>query len=216
MSTPTNYEGNTDLDRKESELVALTEAITSLHAQHTEEGVLRVFKYTLMGQLGIKSFALTRLADDDEEILVAHGVDTSSTDAALMDDVVSEQHSDNRQDDRAGYQAKGRITILERFVEDNLQATDIRFIKTLTQLCLQSIEKLRLQRIEIEQESVQKELSIARTIQDSLLPDRKDPHEPWDIAWVHQSAKEVGGDLIDIVEDTTNRRLQGKVLPLER
>lgn len=215
MSTPASFEGERDLERKESELVALTEAITSLQAQNTEEGALRVYKYTLMGQLGIKSFALTRLTDGEEEILVAHGVDEPSSKAPLMESVhVDHQPGDRSQlkegktgDGQLGKQIKGKISIMERFVADELQPTDIRFIKTLTQLCLQSIEKLRLQRVELEQESIQKELSIARTIQDSLLPDPNDRHDPWDIAWAHHSAKEVGGDLIDIVEDTNNHRL---------
>ncbi|HBW00534.1 MAG TPA: hypothetical protein DEF03_05005, partial [Bacteroidetes bacterium] len=94
MSTPTSFEGDRDLERKESELIALTEAITSLHAQHTEEGVLRVFKYTLMGQLGIKSFALTRLTDGEEEILVAHGIEKTSSQPLLTESI----HIDRRQD----------------------------------------------------------------------------------------------------------------------
>ncbi|RPF79189.1 MAG: serine/threonine-protein phosphatase [Rhodothermaceae bacterium TMED105] len=204
MSTPTSFEGDRDLERKESELIALTEAITSLHAQHTEEGVLRVFKYTLMGQLGIKSFALTRLTDGEEEILVAHGIEKTSSQPLLTEFI----HIDRRQDGPLLENGlKGQITILERFETNELQPTDIRFIKTITQLCLQSIEKLRLQRVEVEQETLQKELSIVRSIQDSLLPNRRDPHEPWDVAWAHHSAKEVGGDLIDVVEDTANHRL---------
>ncbi|MDA0907038.1 MAG: SpoIIE family protein phosphatase [Bacteroidetes bacterium] len=204
MSTPTRFEGDRNLDRKESELIALTETITSLHAQQTEEGVLRVFKYTLMGQLGVKAFTLTRLTDGEKETLVSHGVDRKPTQEPLMEPLYIDSGFDDPLLEK-GF--KGQITILERFETDELQPTDIRFIKTLTQLCLQSIEKLRLQRVEVEQQTIQKELTIARTIQDSLLPNREARYEPWDVAWAHHSAKEVGGDLIDIVQDETNDRL---------
>ncbi len=204
MSPSKPVDPNRELDRKESELVSLTEAITSLHAQKTEQGVLKIYKYTLMGQLGIRAFSLTRHDGGHKEILVSHGLKKDP------DQLFSKkpQHIEFGSGESTTQKTfKGTLSIFDHINDGEFQPTELRFIKTLTQLCLQSIDTIRLQQIEVEQQSIQNELTIARSIQSSLLPDHDRQYDSWDIAWAHVSAKEVGGDVIDIMEDSTNDRL---------
>lgn len=204
MSPSNTVDPNKELDRKESELVSLTEAITSLHAQKTEQGVLNIYKYTLMGQLGIKAFSLTRHHDGREEIFVSHGLKKELEQQFSR----KPQHIEIGSGDSSSQNSfEGTLTIFDHINDGEFQPTELRFIKTLTQLCLQSIDTIRLQEIEVKQQSIQKELTIARSIQSSLLPDHDIQYDSWDIAWAHVSAKEVGGDVIDIMEDPTNDRL---------
>lgn len=204
MSPSKPVDPNRELDRKESELVSLTEAITSLHAQKTEQGVLKIYKYTLMGQLGISAFSLTRQEGGHEDILVSHGLKKDSSQLFSKKPLHIEFGSGDSTTQKT---FKGTLSIFDHINDSDFQPTQLRFVKTLTQLCLQSIDTIRLQQIEVEQQSIQNELTIARSIQSSLLPDHDIQYDSWDIAWAHVSAKEVGGDVIDIMEDSINDRL---------
>ncbi len=52
----------------------------------------------------------------------------------------------------------------------------------------------------LEQEKMQKEMEVAKEIQQSLLPNRKPKVSGYDIAPLYQAAAEVGGDYYDFVE----------------
>lgn len=75
-------------------------------------------------------------------------------------------------------------------------------LKLATALALQaavSIENARLQAKRLEQERIVKELEIARTIQESLLPDSMPDIAGAEISALSLPAKQVGGDFYDFI-----------------
>lgn len=75
-------------------------------------------------------------------------------------------------------------------------------LKLATALALQaavSIENARLQAERLEQERIVKELEIARTIQESLLPDGRPDVAGAEVSALALPAKQVGGDFYDFI-----------------
>lgn len=101
---------------------------------------------------------------------------------AVERQVVGVLYADNRV--RSGLFTKEQVQILSAF---GIQAAI-------------AIEKARLHGEEIRRQRLEKELSVARDIQFSLLPKTCPTVEGWDFSAVYQPARLVGGDLYDFFE----------------
>jgi serine phosphatase RsbU (regulator of sigma subunit) len=76
---------------------------------------------------------------------------------------------------------------------------DIDLLKTITYQCGIALENARLRTEEIEKQKIEKELLIARNIQNSLLPGKYFEMPGTDIACSSKSAKYIGGDFCDYI-----------------
>ena len=77
-----------------------------------------------------------------------------------------------------------------------------RWGKILTGIASQAavaIENDRLQTIAAQQERIEQELNVARTIQTSFLPEKCPIFSGWELAAVWRSARHVGGDFYDFI-----------------
>jgi sigma-B regulation protein RsbU (phosphoserine phosphatase) len=96
-------------------------------------------------------------------------------------------------------EVRGVIFLSERRNRRPFTQEDTDFIVTLGNLALVSEENVRNQLQIIEKLRLEKELSIAREIQQSLLPQRIPVIPGYEIATLFEPAYQVGGDYYDVI-----------------
>lgn len=77
---------------------------------------------------------------------------------------------------------------------------DIDLLKTLASQSAIAFENARLQAEEINKQRIEKELIVARDIQNSLLPKEKLVDERIELSWLNKPAKYIGGDFYDVIK----------------
>jgi sigma-B regulation protein RsbU (phosphoserine phosphatase) len=75
----------------------------------------------------------------------------------------------------------------------------------ITQQAALAIQNDRLQNEVVERERMERELQLAREIQQTFLPDHLPSKEGWELAVLWKPAREVGGDFYDVFELPGNR-----------
>ncbi|MCI0611826.1 PP2C family protein-serine/threonine phosphatase [bacterium] len=96
-------------------------------------------------------------------------------------------------------EVRGWILLGDRKTRKGYAQEDYDFITTLSSLALVSDENARMQQQMIEKQRMEKELSIAREIQFSLLPQSIPNISTYGIATAFQPAYQVGGDYFDFI-----------------
>jgi sigma-B regulation protein RsbU (phosphoserine phosphatase) len=74
---------------------------------------------------------------------------------------------------------------------------DVRFLQLMANQAAIAIEKARLRQEEIERHRMEKELSVGRQIQLSMLPESCPMVPGWQFGAIYEAAKQVGGDFYD-------------------
>ncbi len=96
-------------------------------------------------------------------------------------------------------ETKGVIVLGEKINRQSFTPDDLEFIATLSNLAMTSIENARLFEETLEKQRIEEELSIAREIQQRLLP-RTFPEIPsFEIYGVNLPSRQVGGDYFDCI-----------------
>jgi len=107
--------------------------------------------------------------------------------------------------DRAGKNV-GVLQLLNKqdggFTDD-----DIDFLRSLSVHCALALENARLHRESLERQKMERELALARSIQQALLPEGPPALDGFDIAVRHQSSLQVGGDYYDFIRLTPDSQL---------
>jgi sigma-B regulation protein RsbU (phosphoserine phosphatase) len=102
---------------------------------------------------------------------------------------------------------------------DAFSRDDVKFLTVFASQAAASIERARLYRETLVSRRLEEQLSIARMIQQSFLPDMNPPLKGFEIAGMNIPSQEVGGDyydFIDIVENQTGIAIadvSGKGMP---
>jgi phosphoserine phosphatase RsbU/P len=104
-------------------------------------------------------------------------------------------------------QKKGLILLGNRITKQDYSKSDIEYISSIASFAIISIENARLFKETLEKEKLEKDLEIARNIQQNLLPKKIPISELYQIAAINKTAKMVGGDFFDVVELDENRLL---------
>jgi sigma-B regulation protein RsbU (phosphoserine phosphatase) len=81
-----------------------------------------------------------------------------------------------------------------------LDESELRFLRLMANQAAIAIESARLHQEEIKRQRMEQELTIARQIQLSLLPEACPVAPGWDFATYYQAARLVGGDFYDFFE----------------
>ena len=102
---------------------------------------------------------------------------------------------------------RGLIFLGNRITKQKYSKTDIEYISSISSFAIISIENARLIKEEIEKQKIEKDLEIARNIQQNLLPKKFPYSEDYQIAAINKTAKRVGGDYYDAVKLDDNRLL---------
>ncbi len=99
----------------------------------------------------------------------------------------------------AGGLASGLLAVGDRPAGRSYAAEDLDFAAALARQTQAALESARLHRMGIEKERQDRELQIAREIQQSLFPPSLPQVEGFELAALSQSCFEVGGDYYDVI-----------------
>lgn len=101
----------------------------------------------------------------------------------------------------------GLMFLGNRITRQEYSKSDIEYISSIASFAIISIENSRLLKETIEKQKLEKDLELARSIQQNLLPTKFPKSSDYQIAAINRTAKMVGGDYFDITELDNNRLL---------
>ena len=212
---------NHSLDLKIQELNTLFEIGKELNRLFEPQDILKQLSYALMGQMQTNQFFVTLTEKEQFKIVFRKGslfgrekladcsalcahVERHITSPALcaenakikkllkygIEAVVPMQV----QNDIAGY-----VFLGPKMKERTYTQADLDFLSTLANMVIIALQNARLIEQRIEKERLEEELTLARSIQDRLLPSKMPQHPGYDIHGVNIPSKQVGGDYFDII-----------------
>ncbi|MGA3286101.1 MAG: SpoIIE family protein phosphatase [Bacteroidota bacterium] len=215
-------EANRNLDRKIQELNTLFDLSKEFNAGLDEKKVVRLVTFALLGQIGVKKYALC-LRDNDGLNIVESRIEGSANLKSILPKLCDLEHSATTQDllkqkayriaaaqliqigitavvpMHIQHKTKGMILLGERLRGGMYTRADLEFLYSLGNLAIISIENVHLFKDAIEKQRMEDELNIAREIQQGLLPEKLPSIPGFDIAALTIPSKEVGGDYYDII-----------------
>jgi phosphoserine phosphatase RsbU/P len=202
-----------ELNLKKLELSALLEITQAINDNLPEDALYKIYRFTLLAQLQINRLALF-VHDEKWDCKVSFGSDVESGNQKLPDAIL--ELKEITRISKLSVDKKWRafevvIPILHNgkmlaFVMigriqpyyTNIEA--FNFVQTVSNIMLVAIENHRMARQRLAQESIRKEIEIAREVQSMLFP-KKLPNDK-DVA-IHASYiphSSIGGDYYDFIE----------------
>ncbi len=211
---------NRKLDYKIQELFTLFDLSKSFNASIDREEIKRIFKFTLLGQLFVRRFFLVTQRRGQPLVESQNGLGMElnrdqmqvlfelDRNIIMVDDGLRQKHPFL---ERAQIhlilkinnegQEPAVIGLGKRANGVEFEQTDLNFLISLGNLALMSIQKTYLLEDQIEKERMEEELSIARAIQQRLLPDDPPETPNLEIAATNIPSYQVGGDYYDLISD---------------
>jgi phosphoserine phosphatase RsbU/P len=210
---------NKSLDRRLYELNTLLDISKEFNVLTDRTQITRVFKFSLLGQLLIRTFFLIYLEDDKPVLMASNALETVPTDTEIQQifdleneiSILDESHigefpflKNNGIVAIAPISIQNKKTAVigigERVNKEPYSQADLNFLQSLGNLTVLTVQKTYLLEERIEKERLEEELSIAKAIQQGLLPDPIPSIPNLDVAAVNVSSRFVGGDYFDIAE----------------
>jgi len=210
---------NKSLDRRLYELNTLLDISKEFNVLTDRKQIARIFKFSLLGQLLIRTFFLIYLENEKPTLMASNALKTEPTDKELqllfdlendvkiLDESCIEEFSFLKHN---GIVAIAPISIQnkktavigigERVNKEPYTQSDLNFLQSLGNLTVLTVQKTYLLEERIEKERLEEELSIAKAIQRGLLPDPFPSIPNLDVSAVNVSSRFVGGDYFDIAE----------------
>ncbi len=220
-------DANRSLDRKIQELNTLFDLSKEFNIGLDEKKVVRLVTFALLGQIGVKSYAIC-IRNKDELNIIASRMEGSETLQEILPNLCDLTKSATTQDllKQKAYRiaaarlikmgitavvpmhiqqkTNGMILLGEKLRGGIYLRADLEFLYSLGNLAIISIENARLFKTAIEKQRMEDELNIAREIQQGLLPEKLPAIPQFDIAALTISSKEVGGDYYDVITRKKN------------
>ena len=211
---------NRKLDYKIQELFTLFDLSKSFNASIDRDEIKRIFKFTLLGQLFVRRFFLITQRHGEPRIESRNGLGIElnrdqmqalfslERNIVMVDDELRRRHP---------FLEEGQIHLILKINNEGqepaviglgkrangveFEQTDLNFLISLGNLALMSIQKTYLLEDQIEKERMEEELSIARAIQQRLLPDAPPETPNLLLAATNIPSYQVGGDYYDLIRD---------------
>jgi len=208
---------NRVLDRKVQELNTLFDLSKEFSQSVDRDQILRIFKFALMGQMGIRTFYLAIERNKNLEIISDNGLTVIPDQNDLRAVFSTEEavvYSENEANAPAILKTNGIDLVLQLRLQDQRVASlclgrrlsgelydkaSIDFLISLGSLVLMSVQKTYLMEARVEKERLEKELDLARTIQYALLPSQLPDTHPVQISARNLPSRQVGGDYYDVI-----------------
>ena len=207
-----------NLDRRIHELNTLFDLSKEFNLLVDREKISRIFKFALLGQLFIRTFILIFNNQDELSVLASSGLTkepsakkvkdiftTIDSEVLLPDEEFKKNHPWVARNEIAALfsisiqnEKVAVIGVGERANKVPFSETDFNFLKSLANLAVISIQKTYFLEERIDKERMEEELSIAKSIQQGLLPDPIPEVQGVDLAAKTISSREVGGDYFDV------------------
>lgn len=217
-------ETNRKLDRKVQELNTLFEISREFNALVDRSQMLNVFRFTLMGQMMLRKFFLLMRLEGHPQLILQQGLGQSAQKAALS---LAEKEQllqlnaeyievDQLTDPPPFLKENGIVALVRMQFQDErailgigarasrqaYTASDYNFLISIGNLAFLSIQKTFLLESRIEKERMEEELTLARTIQNTLFPSPIPKPAPFDVAGINIPSRQVGGDYFDVLQHT--------------
>ncbi len=195
-----------DLQIKQMELNALLEVTQAINNNLAESALYKIYRFTLLGNLGIGKLALFVL-DLTWTCKVSFGTKVDYGDYHLPESYHKLNASRATDSTDVGFEEFGQIfPIMHKqkllavlFIGNLPQTANTTFLMALTNIIIVAIENKKLARRELEQEAFRKEMEIARQVQHFLFPKDLPSTDILDIAASYFPHNEVGGDYYDYI-----------------
>ncbi|MHA6248141.1 PP2C family protein-serine/threonine phosphatase [Pontibacter sp. CAU 1760] len=202
-----------ELNLKKLELSALLEITKAINDNLPEAALFKIYRFTLLAQLQISRLVLF-VRDEDWECKVCFGTEQDFTKHPLPDGIMG--ITEISKTSKLGVDKKWRafdivIPILHNgkvlaFVMigkiqpyyQNLGA--LGFVQTVSNIMLVAIENHKMARQRLVQESIRKEIEIAREVQSMLFPKSLPNDKDVTIFASYIPHSSIGGDYYDFIE----------------
>jgi sigma-B regulation protein RsbU (phosphoserine phosphatase) len=214
---------NRMLDRKVQELNTLFDLSKEFNIGLDIDRVIRLLTFALLGQIGVKQYAICMKNGDEVSILASKNIDM--TDWKIINKGLCELEKAQSVSEllkqkryriagaellrlgiiaaipmRIQQKTQGMILVGKSIRTASYTPADLEFLFSLGNLAIISIENARLFQSAIEKQRMEDELKIAREIQQGLLPEHLPKINGFDIAAINIPSKEVGGDYYDVIK----------------
>ncbi|WP_323757648.1 PP2C family protein-serine/threonine phosphatase [Roseivirga sp.] len=197
--------------RKEMEVNALLEITQAVNNNLPEDDLYKIYEFTLRGNLQLSKMVLY-VKDEDWDCKVQFGTKEDFTqiplDAGCLDltEIVEVNEVDLSISCFSEFDIIIPVTHKEKLLafvfiktSEEENRDDTTFIQALSNVILVAIENKRLARKQLEQQATQREMEIARNVQNYLFPDVLPNSEKLEIKAFYQPCKTVGGDYYDYI-----------------
>ncbi len=216
---------NRSLDQKIQELNTLFEIGKELNQIFEEPGILKQLSFSLMGQMLVNQFCIVLKREEQWQLAYHKGLLFSKEKCSRLLQHVNELTSLS---EPKITENEPKFLILKKLAVELVVPMDIKnqiggliflgprmdqkpyskgqleFVSTLANIAMIAIENSRLIKETIEKERLEEELSIARSIQNKLLPASFPSVPNFDIHGLNIPSKQVGGDYFDIISLNEN------------
>lgn len=212
---------NKDLDTRINQLSSLFDLGKEFSGILEVSTVTRLLTFSIIGQLLVSKYAIITFGQDGYNVL------DTKIQADLLENwlgrIKPEDITGPLSIDSAGIdlpekvelvipmqikgETKGIILLGKRINGKEFSRTDIEFAYSVGSLAIISIENSRLFQEALEKQRLEKDLEIARNIQQNLLPKKLPRMKKFEIASYNKSARQVGGDYFDVIKLDSARTL---------
>ncbi|KYG80553.1 sigma-B regulation protein RsbU (phosphoserine phosphatase) [Roseivirga ehrenbergii] len=197
--------------RKEMEVSALLEITQAVNDNLPEDDLYKIYEFTLRANLQLSKMVLY-VKDLDWDCKVQFGtkkdfakipLDTGCFDLKKIVAVADAKLSISCFSEfdiiiPVTHKEKLLAFVFIKTSEEE-KGADTTFIQALSNVILVAIENKRLARKQLEQQAIQREMEIARNVQNYLFPDVLPNSEKLEIKAFYQPCKTVGGDYYDYI-----------------
>ena len=199
-------------DRRDLQLNALLGITQAINNNLPEEDLFRIYKFTLLGDLRVDRMALFVLEDDKWNYRVHFGTEYDWSGYELDHSFDHLQGISPLNDAPKEFREFGKVfPVLHK---DRLLALlfigeveDATFVSALTNILIVAIENKRMAREQMIQEAYQKELEIAKKVQNFLFPKSLPDSLNLRIQAIYLPHHDVGGDYYDYIKISENKFL---------
>ena len=216
---------NKELDSKINQLNSIFDLGKEFSSILEIERVSKLLVYSVSAQMLISKYAIVIFQNESSEILESK-YEAKMLKAILEKEEITEITEPIKVDESSEFckacielgialvvpmmikkERKGLILLGPRITKQDYSKSDIEYISSIVSFAIISIENSRLFKETIEKQKLEKDLEIARSIQQNLLPSKLPKSDDYQIAAINKTAKLVGGDYYDFVKIDDNKLL---------
>ncbi len=216
---------NKQLDSKVNQLSSLFDLSKEFGGVLETVTIVKLLVYSIIGQLLVSKYAVVSCKNNEYDILETK-FDKDKIKAALekyspnyFSETLSSQEIGERFPEakkiniellvpmKINNETRGLILLGKRLREEGYSKSDQEYISSIGSLAIISITNAQLFKETLEKQRLEKDLEIARNIQNNLLPKKITKTKIFDIAAYNQSARQVGGDYFDVIKLDDDRIL---------
>ena len=194
------------MNRQKIELRALLDITQAINANIPEDDLYRVFYFTCISNLNLSQVALFVLEKDKFRERFSHDLSFTTKDLESFHTAGFDVNKVKEIYPNISHVFPVRhksvlLAVLVLGVHNNEELTQsYSFLQTISNIVIVAIENKRLARQALEQESLKRELEIARTVQEMLIPSILPNNEHLEAAATYLPHRSIGGDYYDVIK----------------